>query len=187
PPFIMGAEQDVTVDVHYTPTGAPATGDVEMVVAYTDASPVESADRLDPGEVKVALVRRLVGEPALVANPKALSFGAVVAGDTKSLPLTLKNIGFGNVAVQLAGLDAGHPDVRAALPAQASLVPDSGVDVPVVFNPSAEEYVHTKLTVTTTSDAIDPIAIDVEGTSLPQAKIGVEPGPSVDFNELPVR
>ena len=107
PPFIVGANSNFIIEVRYAPKGAPAPGSVAILVTYTDASPEESDDRLEAGELVIPLVRRLVGEPVLDRRALvALSFGVVTPGESAQLPLAVKNEGFGNVALELSEVTA---------------------------------------------------------------------------------
>ncbi len=184
-PFVLGAGSSFNIDVRYLPTKAPSARAVELRIDYTDASPVESEDRVPPGTLVVPLVRRLVGEPALLARPTLLSFGAVSAGNQKTLPVQLVNDGFGNVAVEIASIDAGHPAFQLAMPAQRTLVPDAGVELKVTFAPSGEVYARTDVVITPTSDEVFPAVVTVEGTSIALARAAIDPAGDVDFGELP--
>ncbi len=185
-PFVAGAGSTFELSVRYAPTGAPEPGKVELVLSYTDASPTEDEGRLPPGELVIPLVRRLVGEPRLTASPAALSFGAVAAGSTKTLPIRLSNGGFGNVALELASVDGGDAEVQVALPAQRSLGADAGVELPVTFAPLSPRYLRATLEVRPTASDVAPAYVALEGTSLPSAKLGFEPNAELSFGELPL-
>jgi hypothetical protein len=187
PPFVVGVGTDFELDVRYVPVGAPVPGRVDLVLSFTDASPTEDADRLPPGELIIPLVRRLVGEPRLLATPSSLSFGAVPAGTTKSVSTRLSNGGFGNVALQVAAVDAGDPDVQVAVPEQAALAPDAGVDLPVVFAPKSARYLAAVVEVVPTASDVASALIAVEGTSLPDPTLGLVPATDMDFGELPLK
>lgn len=183
-PFIVGANAGFDVEVRYTPKGAPRPGLVELLVTYTDASPEESEDRLVAGELSIPLVRRIVGEPILMAAPSTLSFGVVAVGETKTMPVTLSNIGFGNVAVEIDSAETTTEVITALLGDNVSLVPDATAQLPVSFAPLMEGYVSTKLTVRPTSKDLQPAVVLVEGTSLSVPRLALEPGGDIDFGEL---
>jgi hypothetical protein len=184
PPFIVGGGSSFSVDVTYRPTGAPAPGEAKLLVTYTDASPDESPDRLEPGELAVPLVRRIVGEPVLAVSPKSLQFGVVPTGTTKSLPVHVSNQGFGNLVLQLAYADAGHPAFQAPLPQSTAMVPDAGFMLPITFAPTAEGYVKSEVVLTATMHEVPPAVISVEGTSLAYPRLTLQPAGDVDFGLL---
>lgn len=181
PPFIVGGGSSFSVDVTYKPVGAPAPGEARLLITYTDASPDESPDRLMPGEIAVPLVRRIVGEPLLTVKPGSLQFGVVAVAATKTMPVRVANDGFGNLVLQIASADAGHPDLKADLPPQPAMGPDAGFDLPVSFTPSAEGYLKATLSVTATAKEVPPAYVNVEGTSLSYPKLALELPGDVDF------
>ncbi|MBI3185336.1 MAG: choice-of-anchor D domain-containing protein [Myxococcales bacterium] len=184
-PFVLGVKSDFQVDVRYLPQGSPSPKAASLVVTYTDASPDESPDRLEPGEVVIPLVRRLVGEPSLSATPSSLSFGVVAPGQEQTLQSRIANGGFGNVAVEISKVDAGHPELKAQLPPGAALLPDAGVDLAVSWAPSAQAYLKASVLVTPSNPDVLPVSIAVEGTSLSDARVALEPSGDVDFGEVP--
>jgi len=181
PPFIVGGGSSFTIDVTYTPKGAPAPGEAKVLVTYTDASPDESPDRLEPGEIAIPLVRRIVGEPVLTVKPGSLSFGVVAVAQSKSLPVRVANEGFGNLVLQIASADAGHPEVTATLPALAAMGPDAGFDMPVAYRPATESYMKATVMVQATAPEVPPAFVTVEGTSLTYPKLAIETPGDVDF------
>lgn len=185
PPFIIGGNSGFTVDVRYAPKGAPSSSAVELLITYTDASPEESEDRLEAGELRIPLVRRVVGEPQLEVAPKALSFGVVTAGESRTLPLTISNEGFGNVALELASVESDHEAVTATLPEEGGLVPGASAEVEVTFSPTVEGYVQATLLLTPTQRDLPPASVKVEGTSLTTPRLGIEPQGDIDFGEVP--
>ncbi|MGQ0506636.1 MAG: choice-of-anchor D domain-containing protein, partial [Myxococcaceae bacterium] len=185
-PFVAGAGTDFEVEVRYVPLGAPSPGAVELVLSYTDASPTEEAGRIPPGELHIPLVRRLVGQPTLVASPPRLSFGWVAAGSSASLITKLTNAGFGNVAVELSSVDGGDPELSVAMPVQLTLPPDAGTELSVTFQPKGERYLKSQVIVTASAVDVAPAVIEVEGTSLPSATLGIEPGTPIVLGDLPL-
>lgn len=182
-PLVLGPGSTLEVTVRYVPKGAPQAGAPKLLVTYADASPEESPDRAMPGEVKTPLVRRILGEALLTASPKALSFGAVPAGTSKTVDLQFRNEGSGTVTAELLGVDAGVKTVSLELPALAALGPDAGLVVPVRWSPTQSEVLKTTLSLfTSTSD--EPLLVSVEGTSLPGPAATFEPADALDFGEL---
>lgn len=185
PPFIVGGSTGFDIAVHYVPKGAPPPGQVAIRITYTDASPVESEDRLPPGELVIPLVRRVVGEPLLVATPDRLAFGVVKPGETKALPFHVANEGFGNMTLELASLDAGTASFQVTMPAEKAFGAGAGTDIPVTYAPTAEEYVKSELLITATAPEIVPAVVKLEATSLSTARIAMEPSGDLDFGEVP--
>ena len=183
-PFTVGAGSSFTVDVRYVPKGAPPAGPAELRVTYTDALAEESDDRLTAGETAVPLVRRIVGEALMQAEPATLKFGAIGVGASQTLPLHVSNGGFGNITLQLQPADAGHPELQVQWPADVALGPDAGVDVPVTWTPADAGYLSHDLVLRATAEDVVPVTVRLEGTSLPVPRLGVEPQPSVDFGTL---
>jgi len=188
-PFILGAASDFSVDVKYAPMSAPAADDLKVLVTYTDASPdSEDPDRLEPGELEVPLVRRLVGEPALDVQPRSLVFGLVRQGEHKELPVVARNVGFGNIALAVDTFDAGHPWVSVRLPAGAALVPDAGVAIPVRFSPATRGYYKGEVIVGSSTPGVGQVEFEVEGTSFVDGVLAVEPEErAIDFGDVPRR
>ncbi len=183
-PFIVGSAVSFSVEVKYTPKGAPLPGVAELRLTFTDASAEESPLRLEPGELVVPLVRRLVGEPVLTVSPQLLSFGVVERGMMKTVPLRVSNTGFGNVVLELSGVDAGAAPLIAKLPMQRSLAADSGVDVPVSWAPTTEGFLSALIEVQVASPGVQPGYVRVEGTSLTQPLMAIEPDAVIDFGEV---
>lgn len=185
PPFIVGSGAEFTVDVRYVPKGAPLPGTVELLITFTDASADESDDgRLQPDDLVIPLVRRLVGQPELTVKPTTLSFGVVRPGASKTLPLEVRNTGFGNVVLELSGVDAGSAEVQATLPDQRSLAADASVALPTTWSPTGEGYLDEVLTVEVATPGVAPAPVRVEGTSLTTPLLVFEPAAAVDFGEV---
>src|SRR5262249_50554347 len=87
----------------------------------------------------------------------------------------------GNIVLEIASVDAGHPDFTATLPPQAAMGPDAGFDLPITFRPSAERYVKAVVTVTATAKEVPPAHVTVEGTSLSYPKLALELAGDIDF------
>ncbi len=186
PPFILGAASDFTIDVRFQVTQAPKSESLELLVTYTDASAEESADRIEAGELKVPLVKRLVGEPLLEATPQSINFGVVAVSQRKELPVTVKNVGFGNIALEVDRADSGVADLQVVLPANVALVPDAGLAVPFVFRPQSEEYLKAEVQLASSTPGVDPVYVMVEGTSHNWPRVALEPEETaLDFGEVP--
>lgn len=188
-PFILGAASDFSIDVRYLPVSAPGADDLKVLVTYTDASPDgDDPDRIEPGELEIPLIRRLVGEPALDITPKTVSFGLVPPGQTKTLPVTARNVGFGNIALAVDKADAGNGWVSVTLPAFAALVPDAGAAIDVKFAPTMRGYYRGEVLVGSSTPAVADVTFEVEGTSYVDGVLVVEPEErSIDFGDVPRR
>jgi hypothetical protein len=188
-PFILGAASDFSVDVKYLPVSAPGADDLKVLVTYTDASPDgDDPDRIEPGELEIPLIRRLVGEPALDINPKLVSFGLVPPGQSKTLPVTAKNVGFGNIALAVDKADAGNGWVSVTLPTFSALVPDAGASIDVKFSPTMRGYYRGDVIIGSTTPAVGEVSFEVEGTSFIDGVLTVEPEErSIDFGDVPRR
>ena len=185
PPFILKASETFAVEVSYKPTGDPRLGDVEALVTYTDASASEEDDRVKAGELKIPLVRRLVGEPTLQVSPEVLDFGPVLPGARKTLPLTISNVGFGNVGLVLESIRSDLVDVSVSNMPSVAILPMDTWNVDVTFAPQDEAYTAGSLTVRSADPAAPTPVVRVVGTSIPRANILVEPARGVDFGEVP--
>lgn len=186
-PFIVGSNASFEVQVRYAPVGSPLPAPVELRVTYTDASPEESEERLPAGELVVPLVRRLVGEPVLAVAPQTVSFGYVPAGETKTRTLKATNEGFGNIALELASIEAGSPLFTATLPDRPAVVGAEGLEFPTTFTPEADTYVQSTLSVVATASDVPPVTVKVEGTSIPDPRLGISPSGEVDFGEVALK
>ncbi len=57
PPFILKTGETLPIEVDYNPTGDPRLGDIDLRIAFTDASASEEdEDKIPPGELLVPLV-----------------------------------------------------------------------------------------------------------------------------------
>jgi hypothetical protein len=186
PPFILGAASDFTIDVRFAVTSAPRSENLEMLVTYTDASAEESADRIEAGELKIPLVKRLVGEPLLQATPSTINFGVVPVTQRRELPVMVKNVGFGNIALEVDRADSGVADLQVNLPQNIALVPDAGVALPFVFKPMTEEYLRAEVQLSSSTPGVDPVYVTVEGTSHNWPRVALEPEETaLEFGEIP--
>jgi hypothetical protein len=186
-PFILGAASEFSVDVTFKPTHAPMNQVNNLLVTYTDASATEGPERIEAGELVIPLIQRLVGEPILGANPGALDFGVVDIGNSKTLSVTARNDGFGNLSLVVDRADSGMGStVTIALPANAALVPDASVQIPVTFSPLREEYIKGELELGSSTPNITPVRVQIQGTSHQWPKVAIEPEENlIDFGEVP--
>lgn len=185
-PFILGAASEFNITVHFAPDGAGHPDSLNLLVTYTDASAEESPDRIEAGEVSVPLVKRLVGEPLMEANPGAISFGVVTIGETRDLPVSVVNAGFGNIALAVDRADAGRQaDLSVTLPTGVALTPDASVDVPFVFKPTVEAYVKTEVEIGSSTPGVEPVYVTVEATSHSWPRVALEPEETaLEFGEI---
>lgn len=187
PPFVLEAGTTFDVSVRFRPTGDVRLGDVELEVIYTDASASEEDDRIEPGELKVPLVRRLIGEPKLAVTPGQLVFGAVLPTAEKRLPLTIANEGFGNVGLIIDSIDTEPAGiVRVERLPERALVPGDTWDLEVVFAPSDERFLEGWLRIDPVGSTVESARIPLLGTSIEAPTVYTEPGDRVDFGEVPV-
>lgn len=185
-PFILGAASEFNVDVRFAPVSAPRSESLKLLITYTDASAEEGPDRIEPGELQIPLVKRLVGEPLLAATPEKVNFGVVAVDARRERPVTVKNVGFGNIALQLDAIDdAGIRDLRVDVPSDVALVPDAGLEVAFVFLPTTEKYLKGRVTLRSPTPGVDPVDVDVEGTSFTNPRIALEPEETaLEFGEI---
>jgi hypothetical protein len=187
PPFVLKKTESFKVNVQFKPTGDPRLGDVDVLVTYTDASANEAEMRVAPGELEVPLVRRLIGEPIMAVSPDALVFGAVRTGERKTLPVTVRNEGFGNVGLVIGSARSDIAEVTVGGFPQDAILPMESHDLEVTFAPVDETYVEGFLTVRSADENAPSAMIAIAGTSIPRALIAVTPEDGVDLGEIPVR
>jgi hypothetical protein len=186
PPFILGAASDFAIDVRFAPTEAPRSESLDLLVTYTDASAEESADRIEAGELKIPLVKRLVGEPLLAVNPPSINFGVVPPMMRKEVAVAVKNVGFGNIAMEVDRADSGTSLINVGLPQDAALIPDASVPVAIVFAPRTEGYLRGQVLLGSSTPGVDPVLVAVEGTSFAFPRVTLEPEETaLEFGEIP--
>jgi hypothetical protein len=185
-PFVLGPAADFAVAVRYRPSDQPPPEGLRLLIAFADASLDLGPERLQPGELAIPLVPRLVGEARLAASPGRLDFGVVPPGSRKALGLRVLNSGFGNIALTVAGWDAGAAPLQVALPSPLSLAPDAGADLEVAWAPAGEQYLEGVLQLSASTPGVDPVVVPFEGTSLGRPHLAVVPeAATVDFGEVP--
>ncbi len=187
-PFILTPTQTFDVRVTFVPTGDPRLGDVDLLIAYADASQVEDdVDRISADELVVPLVRRVIGEPRLTIDPPELFFGAVPLGTQRTLPLTLRNEGFGNLGIVIESLAADFPDeVRFENQPSHAILPGAAWDVNVTYEPVIGRFVEGFITIKAFGAFELPMLVPFAATSIRRPKLELSPASGIDFGELPV-
>lgn len=186
-PFVMKAGETFAVDVIYRPSGDPRAGDVNLLVTFTDASASEEDEsRIPPGELEIPLVRRIIGTAELVVTPGELIFGAARPGETRVLPLTIENMGFGNVGLVIDDVDTGARSIFVANLPESPILPGQSHDVMISYAPVDESYVDGELLVIPADPDKSPAAVRVRATSILHPKITAIPAEGVDFGEVPL-
>lgn len=184
-PFVLEADATLPIAVEHHPTGDPRIEDPVIRVAYTDASVSESDDRVEPGELKIPLVRRLVGEAALSIEPEEVLFGAVPPGRSKTTQVILRNVGFGNVGLTFEDVSVDPAGELVLGPTPPSIGPGEAVELDLTWTPSAESFLQGTLRLQPFGQEL-PSVVPVFGTSYVGPKIGVEPADSIDFGAVDV-
>jgi len=185
-PFVLKYGESFEIQATYRPTGDPRLGDVALVITYTDAAVSDDENRIEPGELQIPLVRRLIGEPRLSVDPAQLIFGSVLAGGRKTMPLAISNSGFGNVGVVIESATTDVPEITIEnLPSHAVL-PESTWDLDVTYAPTEEKYTEGLITVTSADTNAQPALVGVYGTSIPRPTIAAMPDMGIDFGEVRV-
>lgn len=185
-PFILGAASDFGIEVRFAARSAPRSEAIDLLVTYTDASAEESPDRVEAGELRIPLIKRLVGEPQLAATPHTVTFGVVPVTQRKSVDVKVSNEGFGNIALEVDRADSGVAELQIGLPTNAALVPDASVAVPFVFAPQTEAYLKAEVELASSTPGVDPVYVEVEGTSHTWPRIALEPEETaLEFGEIP--
>ncbi len=187
PPFVMKAGETFDVDIIYRPSGDPRAGDINLLVTFTDASASEAdMSRIPPGELEIPLVRRIIGTAELVVDPGELLFGAARPGETKVLPLTIKNEGFGNVGLVLDSVDTGARSIFVSSLPEAPILPGASHEIMVSYAPVDESYVDGELLVIPADPNKNAASVRVRATSVLRAKITAIPADGIDFGEVPL-
>lgn len=186
PPFVLQASETFEIQATYRPTGDPRLRDVEISVTYTDAAVSDDDNRIEPGELQIPLVRRLIGEPKLSVNPTQLVFGSVLAGGNKTMPLEIANSGFGNVGVVVESVTTDVPEISISNLPTLAVLPETTWDVDVTYSPTEEKYTEGLITVVSADSTAKPALVGVYGTSIPRPTIAAIPETGIDFGEVRV-
>ena len=187
PPFVLEAKETFTLEVTYQPNGDPRGADTHVRVTYGDASSEQTDNRVEPGELEIPLVRRLVGEPRLSVTPESLAFGPVLAPGEKALDLTLENIGFGNVGLMLDRIEIRAPHlVRVENMPVRALLPGDRWNLSVVYAPTRESVLTDMLTIVPVGSRGLGAVVPLFGTSIASPKLVTEPEAEIDFGEVNV-
>ncbi len=187
PPFVLTIDETLAIDVQHRPNGDPTPDDAELLITYTDADPDGSdPERIDPGVVAVPLVRRRIGEALLTVSPAELNFGLVPLGSERSLPLTIRNEGFGNGGLWLDATATGRfEDLTIERRPPGALFPSEAWDLSVVFRPTEERVFRGVLSLRAVGTET-AVMVPVVGTSRPRATLVVTPAGPIDLGELAV-
>ncbi|MBI5549210.1 MAG: choice-of-anchor D domain-containing protein, partial [Deltaproteobacteria bacterium] len=184
-PFVVPGAFEL--NVRHVPRAGGDPGDVNLLVTYTDATADDSPDRVPPGELSIPLLRRLIGEPTMVATPAKIELGAAwVGGEPATRTVTVENAGYGNIALDVAAVESDSEDVKAGALPTTALLPHEKLQVPIVFTPTAPRFTRAKLLFRSSDRAVKPAEVVAVGTSLAQAKAAAAP-PAIDFGEVPRR
>jgi hypothetical protein len=171
------------IKVRHVPQPGGDMSDVNLLVDYTDAAVDDSPDRVKPGELSIPLLRRLIGEPAMVATPPKLDFGAAWMGDTVTRNITVQNVGYGNIALDVVAVQSDNPDIAAGTLPKKALLPGEKMDLPVVWTPTASKFIQANLTVKSSDPTVAPAQVVALATSLAGAKASFTPAEGLDFGE----
>ena len=187
PPFVLSPRQTFEVEVTHAPTGDPRLGDVDLLIAYTDAAPESDPDRIPAGELAIPLMRRLVGEPMLSVEPNALNFGAVPPNSERRIPLVLRNTGTGNAGLVIAGITSDAPaDLSIDRVPRDSLLPMQETTIEAIYAPTEARFIQGFITVTPVGGAARAVSVPFIGTSITEPNASVTPSDGVDFGDVPV-
>jgi hypothetical protein len=183
---VLGPAGTLELEVRFRPGADAAPEGLALLVSYGDASGLPEPDRLEPGELAIPLLRRLVGEAQLAASPATLAFGAVPVGTRRVLPVWVLNASSGNASLRLDGWDAGGAAVRVELPEGLTLSPDAGAELAVAFAPAVEQVLAGTLELSSSTPGVAPVQLRLEGTSLARGRLAILPGEGpVDLGEVP--
>ena len=187
-PFVLDRNSSFDVSVTYTPTGDPRLGDVDLIVTFTDASASETDDdRIEPGELRIPLVRRLIGEPKLTVSPSEIVFGAVPVTNQRVVNLTLRNTGSGNFGLVVDSVRTDFAEeVRVENVPRNPLLPDDTWDMRVIYEPVAERFIQGFVTITPVGANELPVSVPFVGTSVADPNLEVSPEAGIDFGEVAV-
>ncbi len=185
PPFILGVEEFFEVTVRHLPTTQSPREGATLIVTYGDASDNDEAGRVEPTNLEIPLVRRVVGEPTIRPDPARLVFGAVAPGAKSTETIHLWNDGSGNAALAVAEVLSDVLEITVeTLPVVAAL-PGESLELPITFAPRREAFVAGKLLVRATDPGLAPVEIEVAGTSIVAPSLAFEPLEGLDFGDVP--
>ncbi len=140
--------QLVTLPVLFRPDASGALAGKMILRGVGSASPVLEIPLTGSGFGK--------GDPAISVEPAALSFGAVLEGQSLTRNLTVTNIGNDTLAV--SSIISSHPAFKVAATA-LSLLPGQGAQLSVTFTPS--DTIRYGATLTIASNAVGHPALTV--------------------------
>lgn len=185
-PFVLERPGVFEIQVTFEPDGDPRLGDVDVLVTYTDASANEAEDRIAPGELAIPLVRRLVGEAAMLVMPDRLDFGPVLPGEEAVLPVEIHNTGFGNVGLVLESVRTDLAEIEIRDLPENAILPGESWPIQIAYKPFDERYTEGELTIRSADPLAEPVKLPIVGTSIAQPSLLVRPDNGLDFGEIPV-
>lgn len=146
-------------------TLAPAQS-VDFIVSYSPAAPEERAELHiasdDVGNPDALVEMEGAGRfPELLISPNPLDFGAVLVGCSRTVPITLRNIGHG--ALHVSSIAQLGDSFTAALPSlPLTLAPDESVPFDLTLFAASEAYVDSQIVVSS-DDAVSVQTADQGG------------------------
>ncbi|MCI0635864.1 MAG: choice-of-anchor D domain-containing protein, partial [Actinobacteria bacterium] len=164
------------VRVSYAPTGA----------GFDEGTLIVRSDAQFANKVRVPLAGRGIGEraPNVEVEPRALAFGPVRIGSSRTLEATISNLGMSDLLVREIEVAPGtspefelEPVSLGAAVAPVTLSPGASISVPVVFRP-VDPGESTGELVIASSDADEPlveVSLGGTGVTTPDPEIDVSP------------
>jgi hypothetical protein len=164
-----GASRDVTV--RFSPTAAGAqTG--TLTVASNGGS----------GTVSLSGSGTAASAAAIAVEPTSLDFGSVTVGQTRELPITVRNTG--NAMLSMSAITASNARFSATPAGAFDLAPGATREVTVRFSPTAAGAQLGTLTVASNGGTAT-VSLAGTGTAAPTAVLAVDPR-SLDFGSVTV-
>ena len=172
-PVSLVANGSITVTITFAPPDVRSYGPVDLPVTR---DPAQGDDKIRcsatarPPTLKLSL------------TPQALHFGKQPVGSSKSLPLTLRNDGEVQLAVNVPAPPAGIPFTWA--PYTGTLAAGGPKNINVTFTPISENGAAAKLTVNSTTEG-KTYNVNLDGSGcIANAEIVVPPAPFPAFGQV---
>ncbi|HUS08772.1 MAG TPA: choice-of-anchor D domain-containing protein, partial [Bryobacteraceae bacterium] len=128
----------------------------------------------------------LIPQPAVEVSPSSLQFGDVTVGQSRSLVVTFRNTGTGDLLIQ--SIVSGNAQFAAQLAGTALRIdPGAQQSVTIRYTPAVAGAAFASLAVTTNDPARPVLSIPVTGTGLtgvPAGPVLEATPPSVDFGAV---
>ena len=174
-PVVLSPGDSRTMTVHYVPSDL--VSDLGEVTVTSD----------DPDEpvVVVELTGSPAPEPDIHLDPVALSFGAVLQGDTAVGTATVSNLGTADLELGSLALIGGGDFTITVDPSLAVLAPGASTPVEVTYAPSNAGPDAGQVTIPSNDPDEPVVALDLDGEELPEPDIEVDPL-LVDFGQVDV-